>query len=237
MPSSLRSRRRFLASGAGVLAATLAGCAGDDRGGSSDRQVDEVSDDPSFESTHEYETLFVRADDDERFVYRTEDEANEAREEDDDRSSIYRRSTILVLEDEDATELWVDPDLPDEDDDSIQAFLEETDFATQSVVVLQRSIEDCYDRQLLGVQASDDEFRTSFCRSLKDPMTPCEADRELMEAVFVRVHRPYEDRPSSRGSSEHMSCRRPPHARSESGDSNSTELTLDTAVSTGETDE
>ncbi|SDR42054.1 hypothetical protein [Natronobacterium texcoconense] len=228
------SRRRLLAAATGATIA-LAGCVGESESRSNSASDYGTTEGRRPESTHEYESLSVRADDADYFVYRSEDEAREAKAEDDVRPSIYRRSRLFVLSEDDADTLWIDPGLGD-DENEIRDFLGETDFETQSVVVHQRTIEDCYERRLLGVQADDDQFRASFCRPLKPPTEPCEADRDRMQATVIRVDRPYDDRPSSGGSSESAACpdSAVAHRVEDDGDENSSSITLNTSVSTGE---
>lgn len=209
MPSRTVPRRRLLAAGSGLLSAAIAGCAGDSSSSGTVVESDERG--GTFESSHEYESLFVRSDGGNHFIYRNEDDANEAAEAEDEDGYVSPagRSTLFVLDADDVADLWVDASDADTEASDIRAFVDETDFETQSIVVEQRTIEDCYDRRLLGVRASDDDFRTQYCRSLKEPTTPCEADKTVMEAIVLRVDRPYDESPSSRGSSESGSCRRP----------------------------
>ncbi|TYT61167.1 hypothetical protein FYC77_15170 [Natrialba swarupiae] len=147
--------------------------------------------------------LTLRSDDAEAIVYPSDDPPDD----DDRHAKLSRRGPQFLLDGDDAADLVINsPDEPE-----ARAFIEETDFETESVVVVQRTIEDCYERRVLSVQARDDNFRTEYCRTLKSPTTRCKADREVMEALFFRVQRAYEDSPSSRSSSESMSC--PPTVR------------------------
>lgn len=210
MPSSTVSRRRLLAAGSGLLSVAFAGCAGGSNSSGTGAEYGE-SNGETLESSHEYESLFVRSDDPTLFIYQNEEDANEAADarDEDGYASPTGRSTVFVLSEDDAAALWIDAGDADTDASDIRAFVDGTDFETQSVVVEQRTIEDCYDRRLLGVRARDDDFRTQYCRSLKEPTTLCEADRTVMEAIVLRVDRPYDESPSSRASSESGSCHRP----------------------------
>lgn len=207
MSSSDPSRRRVLAGCVGGLSLALAGCAGVFDGTSTTSEM-EGSDRAAVDSTHEYETRSVRSTDDDLFVFESESAAREHEDEaEDDHLAPYRRSIVFILEDDDASRLWIDA--AEDVETELRSFVADTDFETQSVVVDQRPIEDCYRRRLLGVRASDDTFRTSYCQSLKAPTESCDANVEVMEAVAVRVHRAYDEAPSSRGSSESMSCSSP----------------------------
>lgn len=193
MPSTELSRRQLLAA-SGCLSAAIAGCTGVGESETTNHTVTEGGDPlPS----DEYESLTLRSDDEEFFVDTGGDSP-----EDDGRSLPYERSVEFVLTEDEAAELRIDAT----DAADARTFLEETDFETESVVIEQRSIDDCYRRHVLSVQANPDEFRTQYCRSLKEPTTHCEADRTVVEAIFFRVDRAYDEAPSSRASSESASC-------------------------------
>ncbi|ADB60674.1 hypothetical protein Htur_1789 [Haloterrigena turkmenica DSM 5511] len=199
MPSTSISRRRLLAAGGGCLSAAFAGCVEFSEGESVSGHSSEGG---TFESTHEYESLSIRSADDTPVAYSSEDAA----EDGDENREPRHLDTVFVTNEDDATALWFTDAAADDDVDTARAFVEETNFESETVVVDQRSIDDCYRRHLLGVRAADDEFRTSYCREMKAATEPCEADKTVVEAIFVRVHRPYGDPPSSRGSSERTTC-------------------------------
>lgn len=196
MPSTHYSRRQLLAA-SGTFLVAVGGCTGTD-GTTTEFETDEGPADPS-ELGDDVDALIVRAADADPFVY---PDADAAADDDDDRFQL--RSTFHVIDDEDADDLVLET--TDEDEGRIRTFLEETAFDAESIVVDQRTIEDCYERHFLGATASADSVRLEYCQALKDPTTPCEADRELMETVFVRLSRPYDDTPTSRQSSESMTC-------------------------------
>ncbi|SEQ25397.1 hypothetical protein [Natrinema salaciae] len=194
MPSAPFSRRRLLTAGGGCLSTlSLAGCAETRTSGSASESVDGGT----VESTHEYESLSVRSAENTVFVYPNDDAAADTG----DGPESQLNARFLVIDSDAASAMRIDGDATD-----ARAFVEATDFDRESVFVDQRSIDDCYRRHLLGVRAHDDSVRTDYCRELKAPTTPCEAEKTVMEAVFVRINRPYEDHPSSRASSESGSC-------------------------------
>lgn len=199
MPSTPVSRRRLLAASGGCLSAAFAGCTGFE---GNESVSGYSSDSGTVESTHDYESLFVRSEDDTPVAYSSEDVADDA---DENRGPRYL-DEIFVVDEDDAAALWFTDATAADDVDDARAFVEETDFESETVVVDQRSIDDCYRRHLLGVRAADGEFRTSYCREIKAATEPCEADTTVVEAIFVRVRRPYDDPPSRRGSSESSTC-------------------------------
>src|SRR6056297_1937304 len=214
MPSAGYSRRGLLATSALSLGAALAGCFGTDRSGTSSSGHSGSSHSSSVDlggthsSTHEYEARFARAETADPFVFRDQ-AAVEAYE--DDPASAWLNSTVFVLDDEAVDELRIEAET-----DEFRSFVEATDFASESIVIQQFSIGDCYYREVTGVEARDDSFRAHYCRWLKDPTTRCTAENDVMEAVALRVARPYDEEPSSRGSSTSAVCRGGPPETSSS---------------------
>lgn len=190
MPSTDIPRRRLLAAG-GCLSAVLAGCAG--IGESETTSEHTATDGGTPMPSDEYDALTLRSDDDEHFV---------VTDTDSDRSRPGGRAVDFVVTEDAAADVRIDSD----DAADARSFLEATDFENESVVIEQRPIDDCYRRHLLSVRARPDEFRTQYCRSLKAPTTPCEADVTVMEAIFVRVQQAYDNSPASRASGESSSC-------------------------------
>lgn len=219
MPSTDLSRRRLLAAG-GCLSAVVAGCTGI---GESEPATHTVSEGGEPIPSDEYESLTLRSNDDELFVSDGSDPPD-----DDPHPRPPKRVLEFVLSEAAASELRIDAD--DVDADEARAFLESTDFETESIAIDQRTIDDCYRRHVLSVQANPDEFRTQYCRSLKAPTTPCEDDATVVEAIFFRLDRAYDEAPSSRASSESASCsasQRPSAAHGDTtdtaGDGNTTD--------------
>ncbi|MFP8953587.1 hypothetical protein ACLI4Z_11515 [Natrialbaceae archaeon A-arb3/5] len=199
MPSTHPSRRRLLAGAGSCLAIGVAGCSGTNR---SESAVNSVEEGGEPGPSDEYDLLTIRADDDSVFVYPQDDRPDE---DEADRSRRPMRSAQFVTNEDEADALLFET-IDAAASAEARAFLEDTDFETESVVIDQRGIEDCYRRHVLTVQAESDEFRTRYCRTLKSPTTPCEADRDVMEALFFRIQRAYDDAPSSRSSGESASC-------------------------------
>lgn len=195
MPSKFPTRRQLLSASGGGLAVALAGCAGSDGHSVSGT----ATDDGAFESSHEYETLFVRAADETPVAYPDAETAEDGGDRPERRNPAF-----FVIDTDEAAALRLTIDGADAAD--VRDFVDATDFDGESIIVDQRRIDDCYRRRLLAVRANDDSIRTRYCRELKSPTTPCEAEKTVTEAIFVRVHRPYDDHPSTRSSSEGASC-------------------------------
>ncbi|MFC3959872.1 hypothetical protein [Halovivax cerinus] len=218
MPSGDWTRRGVLAAGGACVAGALAGCSRTEfRESSSHRSTVDLG--GTDVSTHEYEVLFARAETDSQFVFPDEDAA-EKYSANGGADSAYARlnSTFFVLDDAAADTLRIETAAAD-----LRSFVAATDFESESIVVEQRSIGDCYYRELTGVEARDDDFRFHLCRWLKEPTTRCEADKRVMEAIVIRVARPYRDRPSSSGSSESMVCRSADSDAAHAGNRSATE--------------
>lgn len=193
LQTALLTRRRLL--GALGSALVLAGCADEtsveDEETVSDRPVAE----PPPEATTDFEIRSVRAPVDEPFVDLDDGE---------DRPE-FRLSPLFVLEEEAAESLAFEAAIDGVED--ARSFVSETDFGTESVVIFQREIEECYRRHTQYVEIEPNRFRVQFCRELRDATTPCEAGVREMEAIFLRIPYAYEERPSRRGSGERGRCR------------------------------
>ncbi|OVE86308.1 hypothetical protein [Natronolimnobius baerhuensis] len=213
MPSSTPSRRRLLAAASGSLSISLAGCVGDtgsffeqnasDNATSTTTHEHDATETPTRDSSHRYDTLQVRTDGNDHVVYPDAETAADAAEGDDE--YIHRpHRALFVTDTEDVDALEIDAD--DATAREIREFAADTNFEQQSIVIDQRTIDDCYERHLLAVTARGNSFRTEYCQRLKSPETACESDLERMEAVVIRVDRPYNEGPTSRSSGESMSC-------------------------------
>lgn len=213
MPSTDCTRRGLLAVASGYLGAGLAGCFGTDIGGSSSSHRTRTDLGGNYSSTHEYEVRFARAESDDPFVFRDEDAATEFEANGgDDPHHARLDATFFVLDDAAADDLRIETAA-----DELRSFVTATDFDSESILIQQQPIGDCFYREVTGVEARDDDFHVHMCRWLKDPTAPCEADRDVMEAIVLRVARPYGERPSSRGSSESAVCRGAGPGRDTSG--------------------
>ncbi len=200
------SRRRLLAATGGCLSASVAGCVeaieGIEYESSSDAD-ESVSSEP-YEASDDLEYVSVRAPGEMPFVFSSADDAEEAEYDDSPTARARAQSTVFVTDEAAGESLYIDYDGDGVDD--ARAFVDATDFESQTVVVEQRRIDDCYRRALVSVSARDDEFRTQYCRELQPATAPCDADATEMQAFFIRVDRPYSDRPSRRGGGESGSC-------------------------------
>lgn len=191
------TRRRLLSGIAAGAGAALAGCAGvsTDETTVQDEPHDPRAGPPPGATT-DFEVRTLRAPVEEPFV----------RFADEDAESQRRRNRQFVVDDGTAAAARFEAELEDEDVDELRSFLEETDYGNESIVVHQRSIDDCYERRVEYVIADPDRYRVQFCRELKDATTPCVAGKTGMEALFVRIPRAYDSSPSRRGSGERSRC-------------------------------
>lgn len=98
------------------------------------------------------------------------------------------------------------PPLTD-DVEAVRSFAAETDFDTETVIVNHRGVEDCYRHVVEYIEPADGEFRVQYCRRLRDATVACEADRRVIEAIFLRVPHAYDERPSRLGSGSSSRCR------------------------------
>lgn len=206
MPS-ISTRRQLLTISGSTFLSLLAGCTS-----SSDRSVEEASvDEPeSIDSTHEFETTQYRLDSATAVIFRDADAMEAADPPDADMPGHpQRRESILVFDQEGANELQIDVD-DGEVQRKIQSFVNSTEFERQSIIISQQMVDECFERNVVGVEAEDDSFSLNFCRQLKPPTVACEADKTVLDVILIRLDRPYDTRPSRRSASSGYSC--PPDA-------------------------
>jgi len=184
--------RRCVLAATGSISAVIAGCSGSESG-----SVDNATEGGEPLPSDEFDVVTLRSDDDERFVYPSDEPPSS-----DDHVGPDNRSVEFVLSTQEASDLEIDAPETEE----ARSFLDATDFDSESIIIEQRSIDDCYRRHLLSVQARSERIRTQYCRRLKPATAPCEADLTVMKAVFIRVQHAYDERPSRRSSGEHTSC-------------------------------
>lgn len=204
-PSHQATRRQVLASAAVGIGTLLAGCVGEHSTTQEAADRSEPPDDADALSDPDYRVL--RTDTDRPFVFTSPDDADadaDDTDQPDERPPRGRRDAVFVLDEDAADALHFDPE-PDGVDE-IRTFVDETDFAEESIVVDQRPVEECYEMEVVYVTAGPDEFRSQFCNRLREPDVACEADRELMQATVIRVPHAYEEEPSSRASGWNSSC-------------------------------
>ncbi len=181
MPSI--DRRQYIRAAGLTLAGSLSGCLGSTSESMSGSTSTDPSTVPGTEAMAAHRS--IRADTDQPVIY------------DGDRSLQARVLTLSdALADVQITAAT----------DQIRSFVRETEFETQSILLEQRVIPDCYERTLVGLRAEPDEIRVWYCRSMKAPTTACEADTDRMEVLLTRIDREYETRPSGIGASERQGC-------------------------------
>lgn len=182
-----RSRRRVLGAGAAAVAALLAGCSdGTARDPPEDERrgpPDDAITDPAIET--------LRADGDEPIVRPPDEESPP--------------SLLFLTDAESAAAVEFDREPAGTDD--VRAFLEETDYEEETVVVSQEPVGECYERRFDYLVADEDDFDLEFCGVMRPATVACEVGREEMQSTFVRVPYPYDQPPTTAGVGEGSSCR------------------------------
>ncbi|WP_042662046.1 hypothetical protein [Haloferax sp. ATB1] len=201
---SLPTRRQVLHAGGASLVAALAGCSGEASSSSSD-----VPSGPSpDELVTDYDQLQLR-NHAESAIFR-----NAARDDEDAESSYF--GDFLVSTDEELAdvEFAAEPDGVDE----ARAFIDQTDFDEQTLVITQHRTDACHRVKLLYVtHPPDSVVHLDFCRSLRAASVECSVDDRHVVASLVRL--PYSSEGESswgRGGGSH--CRLPPSLRTETED-------------------
>lgn len=184
-----RTRRGTLSVAGTLLASGLTGCLGSGSGGHATGESSTSTRGWLPSASTPFESLARRTQGTGPVVY-TDPEVD------------HRHDMRFVLSEAEVDALSIDL----EDPTPVRMFLRDTDFTDASVVVEQRTIEDCYERRLLAVQADNDRFRSWYCQQLRPPTARCAADTEVMVVTLIRVRHVYEEAPSSRASSERRGC-------------------------------
>ncbi|WP_254769112.1 hypothetical protein [Salinilacihabitans rarus] len=180
-------RRRVLGAGAAAVAALLAGCSDvstrdppEDEGRG---PPDDAITDPAIET--------LRADGDEPIVRPPDEEAP--------------RSPFFLTDAESAAAVEFDREPAGTDD--ARAFLEEADYDDETVVVYQGPVDECFERRVDYLVATEDDFDLEFCWVMRPATVACEAGRQETQSTFVRVPYPYDQPPTTASVGEGSSCR------------------------------
>lgn len=192
------TRRSFLATSGVVIGGFTAGCTGNSGSSMSSQEIG-AGRIPS-DAVDEYEYIHLRNSRAEPII--TVDETN-------------RRSRLLLINESDLERIEFTEDVTG--GASAKELLETTDFTTESVILHQRTVEECYLLHLQYVVARPDEYRIQFCQVLRDADVECRADVSVMQATLIRIPVAYDERPSSSGSGRRSTCFDPPEALPEIG--------------------
>ncbi|AKU09690.1 MULTISPECIES: hypothetical protein [Haloferax] len=201
---SLPTRRQVLQAGGASLVAALAGCSGE----GSSSSLDEPRGPSPDALVTDYDALTVR-NDAETGIFR------DAAREDEDTGSSYL-DDFLVTTDEERENVAVaaEPDGIDE----ARAFIDETEFDAQTLVITQHRTDACHRVKLLYVtHPPDSAVHLDFCHPLRPASVECSVDDRHVVASLVRL--PYSSKgESSWGHGGGSSCRLPPSLRTETED-------------------
>ncbi|WP_424009407.1 hypothetical protein [Haloferax denitrificans] len=201
---SLPTRRQVLRAGGASLVAALAGCSGEGSSSSSD-----VPSGPSPDAlVTDYDHLQLR-NDTESAIFR------DAARDDDGAGSSYLDDFLVTTDEERAdVEFAADPDGIDE----ARAFIDETDFDAQTLVITQHRPNACHRVKLLYVtNPPDSAVHLDFCYPLRPASVECSVDDRHVVASLVRLPYSSQDE-SSWGHGGGSSCLLPPPLRTETGD-------------------
>lgn len=196
-PSSV-TRRSFLATSGVVIGGLTAGCTGNSSSSMSSQEIGPGRI-PS-DAVDEYDYIHLRHSRAEPII--TVDETN-------------RRSRLLLTDESDLERIEITEEV--NGSTAAKELLETTDFTTDSVILHQRTIEECYLLHLQYVVARPDQYRIQFCQVLRDADVQCRANVSVMQATLIRIPVAYDERPSSSGSGRRSTCYDPPETLPEIG--------------------
>ena len=176
---SALSRRRALHLAGGALLSALAGCDGTD---SSSRSVPRENRDRVDDVT----VLKVRNTEPTPMVIHERDrETEQTSTEEPPRRRGHLMDHVTDYAPENDDSVFVRSDVAGAD--HIRRFLEETDFETESVYLSQSTVQECYERHLVGAYREDDGVDAEFCVRLRPADAACETDSYAMTAFLIRL--------------------------------------------------
>ena len=210
MPSNTPSpsRRRLLRSTAALFGASaLAGCGGSSSSTGTARVGPDA--DPPEDALTDPTHVSLRNPDKERIV-RDPESATDEPDADSAADGMPRfdrwRHDLVVDTDRADALTFADVDGVDE----AERFLDETDFASESVYIEERTIEECYELQLCWIRWTESEIETDYARILRDADVACEADATDVVSNLIRIPAALNpDEIRSYGSSSGGRCRSP----------------------------
>ncbi|MCO8265279.1 hypothetical protein NKF06_01405 [Haloferax sp. AB510] len=201
---SLPTRRQVLRAGGASLVAALAGCSGE----GSSSSLDEPHGPSPDTLVTDYDQLQLR-NDTESAIFR------DAARDDDGAGSSYLDDFLVTTDEERAdVEFAADPDGIDE----ARAFIDETDFDAQTLVITQHRTDACHRVKLLYVtHPPDSAVHLDFCYPLRPASVECSVDDRHVVASLVRLPYSSQDE-SSWGHGGGSSCHLPSSLRTETED-------------------
>lgn len=179
MPSP--SRRDVLAATAAAAFGSLAGCSGGTRTGSApttapDGPPSDALVDPPAVQLRRAELALVVTD---------ADEPTDDRTAGTDRQDPGRVNDLTIVPDADtASSLRI---APVDGADDARDFLSATDFADESVVVVQQPVRACFERRICWVHWTEDSIDTRYASRYRDASVACETDEYDVVATLLRL--------------------------------------------------
>lgn len=118
------------------------------------------------------------------------------------------RARELVRSADRAAELMAADGVTDADRSRLRSFLEETDYATETVYVAPASIEACYRFRIHSVSWEPGRVEYEYCRELRPPDASCEPGRRDAVGLLFRLPVALETPLNGSGASGRSPCRR-----------------------------
>ena len=172
--------RRSLLHGVAGLAIALAGCSGLTGSGESTRTANGGSgpDGPGSGSVADPEMLLVRSDSDRSQIWH----GDRSERTDHHRNPIG--GSVVVDTAAKADEFSVAESV---DRDRVDAFLDATDFESETLYLQTVRVEECFRLELCRIGWESDEIRTDYVRRLRPYTESCAADTRVVEARLIRI--------------------------------------------------
>jgi hypothetical protein len=112
----------------------------------------------------------------------------------------------IVSSRERAEEIEFAAGVSEDDATAVRQFLGETDFTTQSLYIVQRSVKSCYRIRIHSIAWSQQRVEYSYCRELRPPDVACEAEERDALALLIRIDESLDMDVRSAGASGHFPC-------------------------------
>lgn len=180
--------RRDLLQAATLLTAGLAGCGGSVRSGGGKSRSDTVAaggaGPPDSNSETDPPQLVVRTETDRPPVRLVDPDAETP--DDEDSRRLGPRDNYAVIDSRKTADKLRLADGVDSDGD-LGSFLEETNFAEETLYLQTNAVQACFRLELCWVSWESDRIRTDYTRTLRPYDEACAADGQAFESRLIRL--------------------------------------------------
>ncbi|WP_324758829.1 hypothetical protein [Haloarcula montana] len=177
------TRRRFLHGAAGIAAA-LAGCSGLTGGSASSTATAGERDDtpPDSGRATDPDSVVLRTNSERPPIWLTDPNGDGERPDPDDRR-LHIASTLVDSPGRADRVAVADID----GKERVTAFLDATDFASETLYLETNRVEECFELTLCSVSWSPDDIETDYARTIRPYNEACAVENRVFEARLIRI--------------------------------------------------